>query len=573
MIQVSDSSSKRHAPNGTARRAPTRHAVECHTALFIRLILLAVLLLFGYGCATEDINAPNDKFFREWRAKASESRGKSPAPVKRTLKPQESLRQALAESQAAPRPLPRQKITLSMHQADVGTVLRAMARAVNQNIMINDQVRGTVDIRLQDVPWDEAFTGILRTNWLTYEWQGDIIRVITQEDKTRELERLETDQRIKAKEEELRLSEPLLTQIVEIEYANAEDLKENLTRFLTQRDKDVQMGSVMVDKHTNALIIQAIRSDLTRMLPLIEALDRPTPQILIEAHIVEASKTAARKLGVQWGGMYSTSINSYRYYNSQGNITNPIGSGVTPGTGQRANPETGTVGNFPANLTATDIAGNLLGLNLGFLFESPGGDQLSIQLQALEDEGQINILASPNITTSDNQLAFIESGQDVPYQTVEDDEVKIEYKSAVLRLEVTPHVIDNQTVKMDIFVTKDDVDFANAVGNNPVINTKKAQTAVILFNGQTTVIGGLTREQATNDEYGIPYLKDVPGLGKLFSGRNKDNAKEELLIFVTPHILEEQNRAVSSLRQGEAAAAEAPASDSAGQTTGEPQTP
>ena len=246
-------------------------------------------------------------------------------------------------------------------------------------------------------------------------------------------------------------------------------------------------------------------------------------------------------------GLYGTSIHDYRYYNTPGSIANPAGSGVTPGSGESVNPTSGTMGNFPAGLTATDVAGNLLGLDLGFVLESGTGNILSVQLQALEDEGQLNILSSPNITTLDNQEAFIESGRDIPYQSVEDDEVKIEYKKAVLRLEVTPHVIDNETVKMEIFVTKDDVDFTQSVGFNPSIITKRARTGVILFNGQTTVIGGLSKEQASGEEYGVPYLKDVPGLGVLFKGTNKDNAKEELLIFITPHVLKERVPALSGL--------------------------
>ena len=429
-----------------------------------------IMVMLAAGCAEKEIKPPEDKFFAEWKTKADESKGHSPSPVKRTLAPPPSIKAPSeagesAASQASR--LSKQVITLTMHGAEVPAVLRALARAVDQNIMINDQVRGRIDVSLKAVPWDQAFLGILRTHGLTYLWEGDIIRVITIEDKNRELEQLETSQRIKAKERELRLAEPLLTQIVEIEYADAEGLRENLEKFLTRLDEKTLLGSVLVDRHTNSLIIQAVRSDLERMLPLIEALDRPTSQVLIEAHIVEATKDAARNLGIQWGGLYATSINDYRYYNTPGNIANPAGSGVTPGSGESVNPTSGTMGNFPAGLTATDVAGNLLGLDLGFILESGSGNILSVQLQALEEEGQLNILSSPNITTLDNQQAFIESGRDVPYQSVEDDEVKIEYKKAVLRLEVTPHVIDNETVKMDIFVTKDDVDFTNAVGNNP----------------------------------------------------------------------------------------------------------
>ena len=521
----------------------------------IGIVFFVLLFVLVGGCAEKEIKLPEDKFFAEWKTKAEVSKGHSPPPVKRTLQLPPTVKEqndATGLPPTAASRLAKQEISLTMHGAEVPSVLRALARAVDQNIMINDQVRGRIDVSLKAVPWDQAFLGILRTHGLTYLWEGDIIRVITIEDKNRELEQLETSQRIKAKERELRLSEPLLTQIVEIEYADAEGLRENLEQFLTRLDEKTLLGSVLVDKHTNSLIIQAVRSDLERMLPLIEALDRPTSQVLIEAHIVEATKDAARNLGVQWGGLYGTSINGYNYYNTPGNIANPAGSGVTPGDGESVNPSSGTMGNFPAGLTATDVAGNLLGLDLGFILESESGNILSVQLQALEEEGQLNILSSPNITTLDNQQAFIESGRDIPYQTVEDDEVKIEYKKAVLRLEVTPHVIDNQTVKMDIFVTKDDVDFANAVGNNPVIITKKAQTGVILFNGQTTVIGGLSKEQTGEDEYGVPYLKDVPGLGKLFKGTNNNNGMEELLIFVTPHVLKERTQAISQIRRGNA---------------------
>jgi type IV pilus assembly protein PilQ len=526
------------------------------------LTAAALVVLLGLsGCAGKDVPTESDQVFKEWKSRAAEARGHSPSPVRRRIskpsRPPGPPDQPAPSSRAAssdPR-LPQQNISLTMHGAEISAVLRALARAVDQNIMINDSVRGRVDVSLKAVSWDQAFRGILRTYGLVYLWEGDIIRVVTVEDKNRELEQLETDQRIKAKEEELRLTQPLITQIVEIEYADAEGLRENLEQFLTRREEDQLLGSVMVDRHTNSLIIQAVRSDLERMLPLIEALDRPTPQILIEAHIVEATKDAARKLGVQWGGLYNTGINSKQAWITPGSIANPAGSGVTPGSGESVNPTSGTAGNFPANLTTRDAAGNLLGLDLGLILESASGNILSVQLQALEEEGQLNILSSPNITTSDNQQAFIESGRDVPYQTVEDDDVQIEYRKAVLRLEVTPHVIDDETLKMVIFVTKDDVDFSNAVGNNPLIITKRARTDVILFDGQTTVIGGLNRELTSDDAYGVPFLKDIPGLGYLFKGANKDKELEDLLIFVTPHILGEQTRAISSLQNGEGARA------------------
>ncbi|HSO18548.1 MAG TPA: secretin N-terminal domain-containing protein, partial [Desulfosarcina sp.] len=363
-----------------------------HTDVFSRLTAVILVTLYVMtGCAGKDVPTESDKVFTEWKTRADNAQGRSPSPVKRRLSKPTPLpgtpdrAAGKTAAAAADRRLPRQKISLTMHGAEIAAVLRALARAVDQNIMINDSVRGRVDVSLKGVSWDEAFRGILKTYGLVYLWEGDIIRVVTVEDKNRELQQLETDQRIKAKERELQLAQPLITQIVEIEYAEAEGLRENLEQFLTRREEDKLLGSVMVDRHTNSLIIQAVRSDLERMLPLIEALDRPTPQILIEAHIVEATRDAARSLGVQWGGLYNTGINSKQGWITPGSIANPAGSGVTPGSGESVNPTSCTAGNFRADLNATDAAGNLLGLNLGFILESASGNILAIQLQALEE--------------------------------------------------------------------------------------------------------------------------------------------------------------------------------------------
>ncbi|MGD8676352.1 MAG: type II and III secretion system protein, partial [Desulfobacterales bacterium] len=165
---------------------------------------------------------------------------------------------------------------------------------------------------------------------------------------------------------------------------------------------------------------------------------------------------------------------------------------------------------------------------------------LSLQLQALQQEGRLNILSSPSITTLENQIALIESGSRIPIQTVENGEVNIEYVQATLRLEVTPNVIDGEALKLKILTNKDEPDFSRPVAGNPTIITKKAETNVILLNGQTTVIGGLNKETTSSNQSGIPYLKDVPGLGWLFGSRSRSGAMEDVLIFITPYILEEK---------------------------------
>jgi len=174
---------------------------------------------------------------------------------------------------------------------------------------------------------------------------------------------------------------------------------------------------------------------------------------------------------------------------------------------------------------------------LGLIYTRVGEYLLSAQLSALQDQGKLHILSSPSITTQDNKLAFIESGQDVPYQSVEDGEVKVEYKKAVLKLEVTPNVIDGDTLKLDIKVNKDEPDFSRTVLGNPTIITKKAETNVIQNDGQTIVIGGLSKESASRNNTGTPFLEDIPGLGYLFKRKSSADQMEELLIFITPHIL------------------------------------
>jgi type IV pilus assembly protein PilQ len=401
---------------------------------------------------------------------------------------------------------------------------------VDLNLIINENVQGTVNIDVKDASWDQVFLSILNSQGLSYAWDGDIIRIVTLEDKNKNLEQLATEQKIKAQEKDMEQVGPLVTQVVEIQFADAAKLKTNLEKLLTQKQEGQLIGSVMVDEHTNALIIQAIYSDLERMLPLIADLDRPTPQVLIEAHIVEATKETSMELGVQWGGLFNDNdVWVYPGANSSGVVDGTVGTGIDPTSGWAAN--------FPAP-SGTSTAAS--GFTIGFAAEDIGRSIIAAQLSALQTEGKVNILSSPSITTLDNQKATIESGKEVPYQTVENGEVKIEYKKAVLSLEVTPHVVGKNALKLNIFTKKDELDFANAVQGQPAINTKKAETNVLLFDGQTTVIGGLSKENQDKSEGGLPWLKDIPILGYLFKGERSGDNLEELLIFITPHILGEK---------------------------------
>jgi len=497
------------------------------TSWFIFSIFFAALIA---GCATQKKEKSN-LFFDEWKVKAQESKGFSPSARKfdRVLSPKKaksaSASGLLSEYK---KPLPKKKITMKMNDIEVSVLLRALSRVANQNIMLNEKIRGKININITKAPWDQVFKSILRTHGLAYAWEGDIIRIMTNEDMENELKR-------ESQKRDLRIIEPFITRIVHISYSEAAKLRENLEKFLTLNKDGKPLGSVLVDEHTNSLIIQAIGNDLGRILSVIEKLDRPTAQVLIEAHIVETTSATGRELGIQWGGLAYGTSNDNNHWLGRGGDTYD-NSLYDPATGDPVQhlPGIGNMFNFPAAIEGA------AGMSLGYMFENVGRNLLTVQLTALQQEGKLNILSSPSITTLENQTAFIESGEKVPIQTVEDGEVNIEYQDAVLRLEVTPHVIDKNFLKLKILTNKDELDFSRTVAGNPTIITKKAETSVILSHGQTTVIGGLNKEKVSESEAGVPFLKDIPGLGWLFRSRASTNAMEEVLIFITPYILEEK---------------------------------
>jgi len=496
--------------------------------------ILGLLTLAAVGCQTSS-PGKKDPFFEKWKVTAEQSRGYSPAPRKRSIEAEETGTVTISpapESETDKVDLPDQMISLKMHNTEVSVLLRALARAAGQDIIINEGLQGRVNIDVDKAPWGQVFLSILQAQGLSYERDGNILRIVTLQDRNQNLKNLETEKKIRAKKRELELTDRLIVRVIKVDYANAGQLRANLEKFLTKEEEGKPIGSVLVDEHTNSLIISAIPDDLTRIIPLIEELDRPTPQVQIESHIVQSSKAATRELGVRWGGL-----------REQGNyfITPDAtqASGLTPGLAGSATVAQSAASGFMVNLPATGVGAgteNLRGLAIGIIGQD-GNNILQLQPEALETQALLNILSSPSITTQDNQVAMIEAGTEIPFQTVEDKEVKIEYKKAVLRLEVTPHIIEGKTLKLNIKVAKDQPDFSREVRGQPTIITRRAETSVIVFDGQTTVIGGLVEETKAKGEEGVPGLRQVPLLGWLFKGTSKNEDKQELLIFITPRIL------------------------------------
>jgi type IV pilus assembly protein PilQ len=346
-----------------------------------------VAILFSVvtaGCAKK-VEVPKDSFYEEWRALAEKSQPSSPPDKKVSVdlpQAEEALKakdKEIAEPKPIPRPLPTVPVSMTMRDTDVNVILRGLARIADQNIMMNKEVSGVTNINVVEAPWNEVFEGILRTRGLTYTWEGNIIRVMTLADMERDIDIESRLQAQQAQSIERKQSEPLLTEIIKIDYADAEALAANLNTVLTssgQSNKDggsATKGSITVNKHNNALIVEAISEDLAKIITLINKLDRPTSQVLIEARIVETTREAARDLGIKWGGFYK---------NTEGDRD----SWITPGanTGEFGVGGPGPAANFPAEFTSTTPIGS--GFTLGYLLERPDKYLLDIQLSALEEE-------------------------------------------------------------------------------------------------------------------------------------------------------------------------------------------
>ncbi|MDD5722272.1 MAG: type IV pilus secretin PilQ [Syntrophales bacterium] len=505
----------------------------------VALVVMAGVLVFG--CAgTKEVT--KDPFFEKWNLKAKESAGTSPVSKIRSLEiPDEP---GAADVKTEQKVLPTMGVTLIMRDTDISVALRTLAKAAGQSILIKSEIQGKISVDFRKVRWDEAFLSIMRSKMLTYVWDGDIIRITTAADLQNDLvlENIERERR----EQQIitsRLS-PLLPMVIPVNYADPDKLKENLEGFLTKDDKGTPYGSIRVDEHTNSLVIQATRSDLEKIIPMVGKIDKPTSQVRIEANIVETTKDTARELGVQWGGMYGNSVRagdkSSDYFITPGGSAdttgaNPKDGGYTPAYGSAGLSGQGYGVNFPVNADAVTTAGGLA--SLGLMFGKIGGNILELQLTALQSKGKLNILSSPSITTLDNQMAFTENGERVPFVSYSDGNQEVSWEDAVLRLEITPHVIDGENMKMKILVKKDEVDSSRSVQGNPYIIKKQTDTTLIVRDGETIVISGLSKQRNSGGDSGVPWLKDAPGLGYLFKNESKSETMEEVLIFITPHIL------------------------------------
>ena len=518
----------------------------CATTLFLLLFLSALVV----GCASSSEKDRTDDELEKWRIMAEQSQGHSPSARTEEVERIEDMvidaDTIDPEVKVEPKELPQFKITLRMHNADLIAVLQALSRAAKQSIVVSPSVQGVVNINIVQTPWAEVFQGVLSANRLTYAWEGDIIRVMTADDMKfdLELDQLRTQQKTEILAQNR--AEPLVTSIVKIKFADAAALKESLAPFLAKDAEGKPLGSIEVDVHTNSLIVNSIRSDIDRLVRMITRLDAPRAQIKLKAHIVETTQDTARALGIQWGGSYQGNVydGSNLYISPGGSTGSTTSASTNEGRAGTYNPTLGTSSSGKGvgiNLTPSGFDAAGTGLSLGLGFGTVGENLLEMQLKALEQDNKLRIISSPSITTMDNQKAYTESGERVPYATTETSggvvTTTVKFEEVVLRLEITPHIIDDQYIKLSILIQKDEVDESRDVDGNYFILKKKTETTLIARDGETVVISGLSKQRSYRNEDGVPYLKDLPGGNRLFGSESKQDTMDEFMIFITPDVL------------------------------------
>ena len=399
--------------------------------------------------------------------------------------------------------------------ADLRAVIRAFAEVSGLNIVIDPAVKGSVDVALKDVPWDQAFDIILRSNKLGWTVDGTIVRIAP-------LSVLADEEKERRKlAEEQALSGELKVMTRALSYAKAEDIVD-----LVKNAALSNRASAAVDKRTNTIIITDLAPYLEKATSLLNSLDQPEMQVEIEARVIATNRKTARELGLSWGFL--------------GQMTPELGN-----TTGLAFPNS-VRGDAGVNLLTSSTSGGMAKLITGAI---NGAANLDIQLQALEADNKIKILLSPRVTTQNNVTAVITQGKEIPYQTLAAPPGStmaltmvptVQFKTAALKLQVTPHITPAGTVLMEVDVDNGSPGEKIPETGNFAINTERAQTTVIVKDGATTVIGGITRTSDARTEKSVPVLSRIPLINWLFRNRIDETVDDELLIFITPRIVKVQ---------------------------------
>ena len=411
-------------------------------------------------------------------------------------------------------------LSLNFQDIEVRKVLNLIADFTNLNLVASDTVGGNITLRLQDVPWDQALDLVLRTKGLDKRQVGNVLLVAPAEEIAAR-EQLELENQRAAQE-----LAPLRTEFIQVQYSKAADIAGLLTGnsisgAAEAGDSSVLLtarGSVAVDERTNTLIVQDTAAKLQEVRDLMQVLDVPVRQVMIEARIVTAESSFSERIGVRWGAFASDNLGN-------SGIGASIGSGfddgalgtATQGLNVDLVPAGAQKGAFSLGLAANDV-------------------QLNLELNALEAEGRGEVVAQPKIVTADQSPASIQQGAQIPYSTVSDGGTNVQFQNAVLSLDVTPQITPDGNVIMELAIAQDSVGGTTSDGQI-IIDTRKLNTTVLVGDGETIVLGGVFEETNNNDVEKVPVLGDLPLLGKLFRNKVVIEDKKELLVFITPKLI------------------------------------
>ncbi len=424
------------------------------------------------------------------------------------------------------------RITLEFHDIEIRNLLRLIADVAKRNIIMADDVKGSVTVSLRNVPWDQALDEVLKTKGLDKEVSGNIIRVAKFEDIAKE-------QEVRAKAAAARIPLiPLKVRLIPVNFARAGDMAARVKEVLSER------GAVTTDERTNVLIVKDVQEALARAEGLVRNLDTEIPQVRIESRIVEASNNFARQIGVQWGGNAAMSP-------ATGNPTGlffPNVASAAGGAGTGPTSGTSSAPNYAVNLPAA--VGQGAGGALGFAFGTAGGAfNLNLRISALENSGVVKTISAPSVSTIDNKEATIGQGISIPFSQTSAGGVNTVFVEAKLELKVTPHVSADGSILMKIKVTNNQPNpQLTGANGQPSISKREAETEALVRDGETTVIGGIYTRQTATALQEVPFLAKIPILGFFFRNKNDTDSHTELLIFITPRIL---NRPATTVAAGQ----------------------
>jgi type IV pilus assembly protein PilQ len=421
------------------------------------------------------------------------------------------------------------RIDLDLKDADIHDVLRLLSDVGRVNVVTADNVNGSVTIRMRNVPWDQAMETVLQAKGLGMVRRGNLIRVAPLADLNKERELA-----LARRKSEFELA-PLETRLVPVSYADARQIMPRAKDLLSPR------GTVAVDERTNVLILRDITGNLNQVEELVRSLDTQTPQVLIEARIVEASSQFSREFGIQWGGGsvigQDTGVDTGLAFPNRIGILGAADDAQTPSDGLDPNRNAIESPNFAVNLPAA--VGGGTGGALGMTFGSVNNlFNLSVRLSAAESNGTVRIISSPRVLTLDNREARIATGTLIPFSQVSAQGVQTVFQEAKLQLLVKPHVTADGSVSMSVKINRDEPDFGNrSARGDPTIFKREVETELLVMDGHTAVIGGIYTRNTSRSIAQVPVLGDIPILGVLFQRRGSTDRRTELVVFITPRIV------------------------------------